>query len=106
VQNRYHPFLLWRYAANCLILYYNPSAAPIPAGAAPGSGCRFLLQTVKRCGFAFFFRATFPLAALGGSKTVLPAGRLVYVRRPFFAAVRTLYIHEEMISMERSVLVI
>jgi len=106
VQNRYHPFPLWRYAANCLILYYNPPVAPIPAGAEPGSGCRFLLQTVKRCGFAFFFLTTLPLAALGGSKTVLPAGRLVSVCRPFFAAVWTLYIHEEMISIEWLVLVI
>jgi hypothetical protein len=100
VQNRYHPFLLWRHAANCLILYYNLPAAPIPAGTAPGSGCRFLLQTVKRCRFAFFFLATFSLAALGGLKTVSSAGRLVYVCHPFFAAVWTLYIHEEMISVE------
>jgi hypothetical protein len=64
-------------------------------------GCRFLLQTVKRCGFAFFF-----LATLGGSKTVLAAGRLVSVCCPFFAAVWTLYIHEEMISIGWLVLVI
>jgi hypothetical protein len=72
---------------------------PCYAGAEPGNGCRFLLQTVKRCGFAFFFLATFPVTVLGGSKTVLPAGRLVSVCRPFFAAVWTLYIHEEMISI-------
>ena len=51
----------------------------------------------KALWMAYFFITTFPAAALGGSKTVLPAGCLVSVRRPFFAAVWTLYIHEEMI---------
>jgi hypothetical protein len=43
---------------------------------------------------------------LGGSKTVLAAGRLVSVCCPFFAAVRTLYIHEEMINIMWLILVI
>ncbi|MFY9705018.1 MAG: hypothetical protein WBV95_08205 [Desulfobacterales bacterium] len=95
MQNRYHPFgLRWDHA-NRPIRLYNLNFIPNPSG----GGCRFLLQIVKRCGFAFFFLTTFPVAALGGSKTVLPVGRLVSVRRLFFAALWTLYIHEVMISI-------